>query len=318
MNIRGATIISLFALFNLFGDETNSVASYVDTLEARFLNGESPDSIRESFATNGLYSFYELLPYCYAFPISTNDIAVRVERYKSKLAFLESIRPRDPIFVSSNMLALTRDALVHEEDSLIRFIIEQYVSSNYDTYWIDIYPKATQMWSAPVSGAFALTHARKVAKNGQEYAEKVLGSHNKRFSYAEMLNIDNYCDAFSRDELYSELSTNSQFNADAMFKYCVTEKSDFETNNIAIAEKQIWRNNFVLEIVTRSCNLHTNEKNRAYNDAYTNRLVQIRAHYDAIPEPHLGMTGTELEEWRTRLRNTIRAYTDEISPFQKP
>ena len=103
-----------------------------------------------------------------------------------------------------------------------------------------------------------------------------------------------------------------------MFKYCLTEKSDFATNNIAIAEKQIWRNNFVLDIVGHSCNLHTNETNRALNTAYTNRLAILRAYYDAIPEPHLGMTGAELDEWRARLGNTIDAYTGGISPFRSP
>lgn len=136
--------------------------------------------------------------------------------------------------------------------------------------------------------------------------------------YDYVLNLDNYTDVFSRTDLYAELSTNKQYNADAMFKYCLTEKSDFATNNIAIAEKQVWRNNFVLEIVRHSCNLHTNEANCVLDTAYTNRLALIRAHYDAMPGPHLGMTGTELEEWRTRLRNTIRAYTDEISPFREP
>ena len=131
-----------------------------------------------------------------------------------------------------------------------------------------------------------------------------------------LLNLDNYTNIFSRAELYAELSTNTQYNADAMFKCCLAEKSVFDTNNIAIAEKQIWRNNFVIEITTRSCNLLTNAANRALNDAYTNRLAMIRAHYDAIPEPHLGMSGAELDEWRNRLGNTIDAYTGNISPFR--
>ena len=98
-------------------------------------------------------------------------------------------------------------------------------------------------------------------------------------------------------------------------RYCLAEKSDFATNNIAIAEKQIWRNNFVLEIVGHSCNLHTNAANEALDATYMDKLAATRAHYDAIPEPHLGMVGSELDEWRARLAATIHAYTNGISPF---
>ena len=136
------------------------------------------------------------------------------------------------------------------------------------------------------------------------------------YAFDYILHVDSYAEVFSHDDLCAELSTNTQFNADAMFKYCLTEKSIFATNNIAIAEKQVWRNNYVLEIVTHSCNLHTNEANRALDTAYTNRLAILRAHYEAIQEPHLGMTGAELDEWRARLGNTIDAYVESISPFR--
>ena len=307
--------MSIFVLCNTIVGETNSaVSAYVACLEDRFSNGESSSSIRASFETNELYTFYEVLPYCYSFSVDTNDLAQSVERYKAKVAFLESIRPHGPVFVSSNTLSMTSDHLLRQEHLLISAINERFAASNYDSYWNNLYPPATQMWSAPVSSVFALTPSQRLAPNERGFAENVLCSHRREFPYNEILNIDNY--PVARSGLYAEISTNAQYNADAMFRYCLTEKSDFATNNIAIAEKQVWRNNFVLEIVTHSCNLHTNEANRALDTAYTNRLAILRAHYEAIPEPHLEMTSAELNEWRTRLGNTIDAYINGISPFR--
>ena len=306
--------LSIFVFCDILVGETNcSVSAYVDYLENRFSNGESSSSIRASFETNELYTFYEVLPYCYTFSVDTNDLPQSVERFKAKVAFLESLRPHGPVFVSSNTLSLTSEHLLREEHLLISAINERFAASNFDSYWNNLYPPATQMWSAPASSVFALTPSQRLASNEREFAEHILRSHRREFHYNEILNINNY--PVTRFGLYAELSTNAQFNADAMFKYCLTEKSDFATNNIAIAEKQIWRNNFVLDIVRHSCNLHTNETNRALNTAYTNRLAILRAYYEAIPEPHLGMIGAELAEWRARLGNTINAYTNGITPF---
>ncbi len=309
-----ATLSILVFCGILVGETNSAVSAYVDYLENRFSNGESSSSIRARFETNELYTFYEVLPYCYSFSVDTNNLPQSVQRFKTKIAFLESVRPHGPVFVSSNTLSVTSDHLLREEHLLISAINERFAASNFDSYWNNLYPPATQMWSAPASSAFALTLSQRLASNEREFAEHILRSHRREFSYNEILNIDNY--PVTRFGLYAELSTNTQYNADAMFKYCLTEKSDFATNNIAIAEKQVWRNNFVLEIVRHSCNLHTNEANRVLDTAYTNRLAILRAHYEAIQEPHLGMTGAELDEWCARLGNTIDAYINGISPFR--
>ena len=171
-----------------------------------------------------------------------------------------------------------------------------------------------RFYNAPADSAFTLHETEVRIKNIYDYFSRTM-SYMPQNSYGQILNLDNYTNIFTRAELYAELSTNRQYNADAMFQYCLAERADFATNNIAIAEKQIWRNNFVLEIVRHSCNLHTNAANRALDATYTDKLAAIRAHYDAIPEPHLGMAGAELDEWRDRLAATIAAYTNGVSPF---
>ena len=293
---------------------------YAHSLEARFLNGESITSIKASFDTNALYSIYEILPYCYDYSVDTNDLDESVARYKMKEVFLDYITRPGPLFISSNLMSSTGNKLWRDEQLLMRQIRLKCREEPDNAHWKEVYPKAT----SPYSRLFRppSTESHRIVKSAKDFVRFVAITGATSFLYAaayahmEILNLENY--PISRAELYAELSTNVQYNADAMFKYCLTEKSDFATNNIAIAEKQIWRNNFVLEIVTHSCNLHTNEANRALDTAYTNRLAILRAHYEAIPEPHLGMTGVELAEWRTRLGNSIDAYINGISPFRTP
>ena len=287
--------------------------AFVNLLETRFTNGESAASIHASFATNGLYSFQEIMPICYSYTADTNNIPESIERYRRKIGFLEALRPKGPVIVSSNLLDRTRNRLWREEEILIQAIGERVAANPDDDYWMNLYPKATQMWSGPESIVFALNLSERFVKNELDFVVNVMNNRLVRFAFDEILNLGNY--PITRPELYAELSTNRQYNADAMFRYCLTERADFATNNIAIAEKQIWRNNFVLEIVRHSCNLHTNAANRALDATYTDKLAAIRAHYDAIPEPHLGMAGAELDEWRNRLAATIAAYTNGVSPF---
>ena len=294
---------------------------YAHSLELRFTNGESAASIRASFATNGIYSFYEIMPYCYAYCVDTNDLEGSVCRYKAKHEFIGSLLPDGPIEVSSNIHAITVNRLKREEMRLSECIYDFYSktpSPEFYEHWYSIWPKAfSGLRSGPPAKGFRIAATRVLTKDLNSFFRRIMLPEPKSvFDY--VLNLDNYSDVFSRADLYAELSTNTQYSADAMFKYCLTEKSDFATNNIAIAEKQIWRNNFVLDIVRHSCNLHTNETNHALNIAYTNRLAILRAYYDAIPEPHLGMTGAELDEWRARLGNTIDAYINGISPFKSP
>ncbi len=292
---------------------------YAHSLELRFTNGESAASIRASFATNGIFSFCEIMPYCYDYCIDTNDLAGSVSRYKAKHEFIGSLLPDGPIEVSSNIYAITVNRLKREEMRLSECIYDFYSqtpSPDCYAYWNSIWPKAfSGLRSGPPAKGFRIAVTHVLTKDMNTFFRRIMLP-QPRGVYDYVLNLDNYTDVFSRADLYAELSSNKQYNADAMFKYCLTEKSDFATNNIAIAEKQIWRNNFVLDIVTHSCNLHTNDKNRAYNAAYTNKLTEILAHYETISEPHLGMAGVELNEWRTRLRDSIRAYVESINPFR--
>ncbi len=292
---------------------------YAHSLEAQFTNGVSAASIRANFETNGLYTIYEILPYCYDYAVETNDLEGSVSRYQKKIEFMEAIMPRGLIEVSSNVIERTSLRLNNEYRKLTRSVRERYEANptpENRAYWEGIYPRAFAfLYSGPAEKAFTVYDTRMHTKTIQDFFQRTM-SYRPRNSYGNILNFDSY--PITREELYAELSTNAQYNADAMFKYCLTEKSDFATNNIAIAEKQIWRNNFVLDIVRHSCNLHTNETNRALNIAYTNRLAILRAYYEAIPEPHLGMIGAELDEWRTRLGNIIDAYTNGISPFRSP
>ena len=45
--------------------EVPTAEQYAHVLENRFLNGESAESIRVSFETNGIFTAYDVLPYCY-------------------------------------------------------------------------------------------------------------------------------------------------------------------------------------------------------------------------------------------------------------
>ena len=292
---------------------------YAHSLESSFTNGVSAGSVRESFVTNGIYTIYDVLPFCYDFTVDTNDLEGSVSRYKAKLAFIETIMPQGYFEFPSNIIERTSKKLSREHGKMVRSIrarIADNPTPEAKEHWSLIYPRAVSgAHSGRADIALALRDTRLFTRTLDSFITRFMFI-RPQYSFNYVLNIDIYTNIFSRAELYAELSTNTQYNADAMFKYCLTEKSVFATNNIAIAEKQIWRNNFVLEITTHSCNLHTNAANRALNDAYTNRLAMIRAHYDAIPEPHLGMSGAELDEWRNRLGNTIDAYTGNISPFR--
>ena len=316
---RPICVLFLLCGITALGGVVPTAEEYAHSLEEQFTNGVSAASIRSNFETNGLYTIYEILPYCYDYTVETNDLEGSVSRYQEKMAFIEAILPRGLVEVSSNVIEKTSVRLNKEYWKLIRSIRARYEANptpENRAYWEGIYPRAfVFLYSGPAEKAFTVHDTRMHTKTIQDFFQRTM-SYKPRNSYSNMLNFDNY--PITRPELYAELSTNAQYNADAMFKYCLTEKSDFATNNIAIAEKQIWRNNFVLEIVKHSCNLHTNEANRALNTAYTNRLAVIRAHYDAIPEPHLGMSVAELNEWRTRLGNTVDTYINGISPFRTP
>ena len=312
-------ICVLFVLcgITVFGEAVPTAKEYAHSLEAQFSNGVSAASIRAIFETNGLYTIYEILPYCYDYAVETNDLEGSVSRYQEKIAFIEAIMPRGLIEVSSNVIEQTSARLNKEYWKLKRSVRERYEANptpENRAYWEGIYPRAFEfLYSRPAEKAFTVYDTRMRTKDARDLVQRTLHLWPKDI-FQSFLNISNY--VFRRDELYAELSTNTQFNADELLKYCLTDRSDFATNNIAIAEKQIWRNNFVLEIVTHSCNLHTNDKNRAYNAAYTNKLTEILAHYETISEPHLGMAGVELNEWRTRLRDSIRAYVESINPFR--
>ena len=318
------TVCVLFALFGVsaIASAIPTAEEYANSLEMRFANGEAAASIRSSFETNELFTIHEIIPYCYDYTLNTNDLEVAIARYRAKIKFLDAILADDFVEVSSNVFYQTNARLWRTSKQLASCIRKKYnenpTAEAYE-YWHalapDLFPN-TGRHGLIADKAFYLRYAEMRTKDARGFAQRAASLYQPTHIFQYLLNLDIYTNIFSRAELYAELSTNTQYNADAMFKYCLTDKSDFATNNIAIAEKQIWRNNFVLEITTHSCNLHTNAANRALNDAYTNRLAIIRAHYDAIPEPHLGMSGAELDEWRNRLGNTIDAYTGNISPFR--
>ena len=312
-------LLSLCGL-SAVGAAIPTAEEYAHSLEMRFTNGESAASIRISFETNELFTIHEIMPYCYDYTLDTNDLEDSIARYRVKIKFLDAILAKDFVEVSSNVFYQTSARLWYASKQLASCIRAKYnenPSPGAYEHWRalspDLFPN-TGRHGLVVDRAFHIRYTEMRTKDVKGF---VLRTSNlwPVHMFQTFLNLDSYTNIFTRADLYSELSTNAQYNADAMFKYCLTEKSNFATNNIAIAEKQIWRNNFVLEIVKHSCNLHTNAANRALDTTYTNRLAILRAHYDAIPEPHLGMTGAELDEWRTRLGNTIDAYTNEITPF---
>ncbi len=294
---------------------------YAHALEARFFAGESAASISSSFETNLLFTVNEILPYCYGFTADTNNLEQTIERYKEKLRFIDSLLPKYWFLthMSSNTWQATVGHLEREEAVIQGAVLgrfEENPTPETYHYWKSRYPQSMiGPYSIMANNAICIKKAIECVKNPKSYLHDI-SRFPSHLGFDRFLNLDSYTDVFSRADLYAELSTNAQYNADAMFRYCLAERSDFATNNIAIAEKQIWRNNFVLEIVGHSCNLHTNAANRALDTAYTNKLAAIRAHYDAIPEPHLGMAGAELDEWRSRLGATIDAYTNAISPFR--
>ena len=99
-------ICVLFVLcgITVFGEAVPTAEEYAHSLEAQFSNGVSAASIRAIFETNGLYTIYEILPYCYDYAVETNDLEGSVSRYQEKIAFIEAIMPRGLIEVSSNVI----------------------------------------------------------------------------------------------------------------------------------------------------------------------------------------------------------------------
>ncbi len=320
------TIRSVFFLFACvvcpLRASVPTAEEYAHSLEMRFTNGESATSIRASFETNGLFTIHEIIPYCFDYTLDTNDLESSAVRYGTKIRFLDALLGRDFIEVSSNVFDQTTARLWDTSKRLalcIRMKYEENPTTAEYEHWRslapDLFPN-TGRYGFVRERAFLIRETRMHAKDAHGFVQRISGYWMPCHQYSPLLNVEDQ--VFPRADLYAELSTNTQFNANAMFKYCLTDKGDFETNNIAIAEKQVWRNDFVLEIVARSCNLSTNAANRAHDADYTNRLAVLRAHYDALPAPRLGMSEAELAEWRSRLGGTIDAYIRDISPFRSP
>lgn len=295
-----------------------TAAEYVQELEGRFLTGAAVEEIRNSFETNRLFAIYEILPYCYEFSVDTNNIESTIGRYLRKLEFIESLLTQysSLVHLSSNIWESSVGQLENQEMMMQREILRRYEENPTDAafnYWKGLYPRAIiGHYSGPVSRALIIRPTPPYLQSSIGYVGSI-NRLSKTHSFNRFLNLGNY--DISRADLYAELSTNATFNADAMFRYCLTERADFPTNSIAIAEKEIWRNNFVLEIVAHSCNLHTNDANRALDAAYTNQLATLRGYYEALPADATDIFGTNRVEWLQQLGSTIDAYTQGISPF---
>lgn len=299
---------------NAFFSATNSpAAQYATILEGRFLAGEAAASIRSSFETNKLFSLYEILPYCYEFTADTNNLISSVEAYERKLLFLKALWQPNQVYLSSNVIEKTIAKLLNERTKMYVAAKRIYNGGTGQTNQLEVAERIMQLTLGFQNPLLMMMPTQRFVQRPHDYVAKVMGRRIP-FAFTEILNLGNY--DIHRSDLYAELSTNASFNADAMFRYCLTDRADFPTNDIAIAEKEIWRNNFVLEIVTHSCNLHTNEANRAHDAAYTNLLATLLSHYESLSADATDIFGTNRVEWLQQLGATIDAYTQGISPFK--
>lgn len=311
-------MLSLMIAEGAQGFSVPTVQEYVHSLEYCFSNGASAASIKANVATNGLYSFSEILPFCYNFTADINDLEASILAYKQKIKFIEAVLPRYSNFIhlSTNDWNSALGHLDAEEEKIQRAILARYEANPTEeslNYLKQLYPMSIiGMYSIPVSPALDIRASTSFAKTPSVFVAK-LSRASMPIEYEMLGNVSSY--NFSRESLYAELSTNTRFRAAELFRYCIVDKGDFATNNIAIAEKQVWRNNFVLELVAHSCNLHTNEANRVLDSDYRGKLGTLCDHYALIPADSLGMTGNEKAEWLARLQATINAYTNVISPF---
>ena len=287
---------------------------YAHSLESRFLAGESADSIRSSFETNGVFSFYEIMPYCYEFTADTNNLSNSLQDFRRKEAFIVALLPNPLPEVSSATYEQTAGRFEAEMRKLGTALQNKRQEEPDNPMWRVYLRGGTGMWSGPVEPALLLMPSNLHTKNERDFVSRYIGAKFYAYSYREILSLSNY--EVTREGLYAELSTNTQCRADEMFRYVLTDKADFPTNNAAIAEKQMWRNNFVLEIIGKSCNLHADEANRALDTAYTNALASVIAAYAATAPEGLDMTQEEKAEWIGRLQSEADRYRLEVSPFR--
>lgn len=314
----------MFALFILgcrssLGGLGLTAEEYARILETRFEAGESPESIAKSFETNRLFDTYELLPFCYDFSVDTTNLEHTINRYQEKLQFIDSLlTPYSTlIHLPSNIWKSSVGQLLEKETIIQHEILRRYEESPTTEnliYWKSLYPQAMiGHYSGPVNRSLCISPAAFPLRHSKGFVDSI-NQLSCTHRYERVLHFDN-CDV-PRSELYAELSTNTKFKADSIFQYCLTERADFPTNDIEVAEKEVWRNNFVLEIVTRSCNFHTNEANRALDTAYTNRLSALRRHYEELPAEATEIFGTNRVEWLQKLGGTIDEYILETRPFR--
>ncbi len=286
---------------------------YAHLLEARFHAGESAASIRTSFMTNGIFTAYDILPYCYIFDPDTNDLAAAVSCFEKKVEFLQSVYSRDHRFMPQNFF----DEVLGPFESKIsdlRRVVFRYARINTGI------PIATNLSTrlslaeyAYIRNANGFINARERFGHPRKYVDCFLHN-NTAFKgrERELANYQAYGIAF--DDLVAELSTNRTVKANENFRHAITEDVSFATDNLLAAERNIRRKNNVLKIITLSCMFKTNELNRSLSYTYCSSLTNLYAQYEDRSPESLNLTIEDKTNLMRQLREAIEIYTID-NPF---
>lgn len=287
---------------------------YAHSLEERFLEGEPAVSIRECFMTNGAFTAYDILPYCYMFEPDTNDLEVAISAFEKKVAFLQCIYSRDYRFMPQ---AFFTNVLYPFEGKLadLRHRTFRYARINVGSLLAtNLNARLSLAEYAYIRNVDGFINASEKLGHPRKYVDSFLHN-NTSFDgrSRELANFAAYGIPF--EELVAELSTNRSVRANENFRHAISQGSGFSTNNILSAVCNIRRKNNALKIIVQSCMLKTNETNRALSTMYSSTLTNVYDHYEAAPPSALGLSQEEKEEWLGNLREAIEIYTSS-TPFK--
>lgn len=283
---------------------------YAHSLEARFLAGESSESIRRSFETNGIFTVYDVLPYCYRFEPNTNDFEAALAIFEAKTAFLKCVYSHVHRFMPQaffdNVLAPFESKFSNLQSEIYKYIALHEEEAQ---------ALGTRLRLAKllyVRNVSSFLNAGKMIGNPHVYVSYFLDDSVKNNHY-ELANFQAY--GFPFEALVAELSTNTTAKANENFRYVITKDVGFATNNILSAERNIRRKNNVLKIITQSCMLNTNEPNRSLNATYCSTLTNLYAHYEGFSPESLNLTVDDKTNLMHQLKEAIEIYTID-NPFR--
>lgn len=294
--------------------EVPTAEQYAHVLENRFLNGESAESIRVSFETNGIFTAYDVLPYCYMFEPDTNNLDAAINAFEKKVSFLRCVYSRNHRFMSQDFFDEVLRPFEGKIASIRSWAFRYACLHDGDPSATNL---NTRMYLAEldyVRNVDGFINAKEKIGTPRKYVESFL--HNNTAFEGRSHELANFAAyGIPLEDIFAELSTNRNVKANENFRHAMYQEISFPSNNILAAERIIRRKNNVLRLIASSCMLKTNWANRALSATYCSNLTNVYNNYVAASPQSLGLTPEEKEEWLENLREAIEIYT-KSSPFR--